>query len=102
LSYNNDVEHQSVRVVNNGLGFIYFLSLLFLFFIFSFILFFSFTLLFFILDLGKGCDVTLHVTVTKHNKGITSVIDGYICHCHRSQSYDTEKYIENSGTNNII
>ena len=46
--------------------------------------------------------MTLHVIVTKHNKGITSVIDGYICHCHRSQSYDTEKYIENFGTDNII
>ena len=78
------------------------LFIFFLFYLFYFILFFGSTFLFFILDLSKEYDVTLHVIVTKHNKGITSVIDGYICHCHRSQSYDTEKYIENFGTDNII
>ena len=41
-----------------------------------------FILLFFILDLGKECDVTSYVTVT--------------------QSYDIEKNVEDFGTNNII
>jgi len=65
----------SVRVVNDRLGFIYFLSLLFLF---SVYFIFSFSFSFFILNLGKGCDVMLHVMVTqvtKHNESMTPIIE---------------------------
>jgi len=52
----------TVRVVNDRLGFIYFLSLLFLFSIFLFFLvLIYFTLL---LDLDKGYNVTSHIIVT--------------------------------------
>ena len=72
-----------VRIVNNGLGFIFF-PFAFSFFVslFYFLISVYFTFLFVILDLNKGCSVTLHMTVT--------------------QSCDTEKDIEGSGTDNII
>jgi len=46
--------------MNNRLGFIYFLSLLFLFSIFLFILFLVFILIFFILNLDKEYNMILH------------------------------------------
>jgi len=60
--------------MNNGLGFIYFLFLLFLFSNFSFILFLAFILLFFILDLGKGCNVT----VTQFHNAKSKILIDYI------------------------
>ena len=50
----------SVRVVNNGLSFIYFISFLF-YFHFSIYLIFDFILLFFILDLDKRYDMMSHM-----------------------------------------
>ena len=71
-----------VRVVNNRLGFSYSLSLLFYFSVFPSILFLVFVLLFFILDLDKGYDVTLCMTVTQvtnHDESMTHVnVTGYI------------------------
>jgi len=71
-----------VRVVNNRLDFSYSLSLLFFFSVFPFILFLVFILLFFILDLGKGYDVTLCMTVTQvtnHDESMTHVnVTGHI------------------------
>ena len=63
--------------MNDRLGSIHFLSLLFFFYFI-----FGFYLLFFILDLGEGYDMMSLVTVT--------------------QLYDTEKNIEGSETNNVI
>ena len=55
----------TVRVVNNKLGFIYFLFFYFNF-IFSILFYFRFSLLlFFILDLDKECNVMLHIIVTQ-------------------------------------
>ena len=61
----------TVRVVNNKLGFIYFLFFYF-YFIFSILFYFKFSLLlFFILNLDKECDVMLYIIVIqviKHNR----------------------------------
>jgi len=67
------------------LVFIYFLSFIFIFyfyfyFIFGFYFYFSY-----ILDLGKEYDVTSHISLLQ-------II----------QSYDTEKNVEDSRTDNII
>jgi len=61
----------------------------FLFFFFLFYLIFGFISLFFILDSGERCDVTSHIMVTQ----VTVTI---------IQSYDTEKDIKDSGTDNVI
>jgi len=63
--------------MNDRLGSIHFLPLLFFFYFI-----FGFYLIFFILDLGEGYDMMSQVTVI--------------------QSCDTEKNIEGFGTNNII
>ena len=48
-----------IRVMNDRLGFIYFLSLFIFIFYFSIYFIFSFTLLYFILNLGKGYNMML-------------------------------------------
>ena len=63
----------------------------FSFLFFPFILFLVFILLFFILDLGKGCNVMFSVTELWH-----MLQSQFLPSC------DIEKDIEGSGTNNII
>jgi len=60
--------------VNDGLGFIYFLSLLFLFSIFFIYFIFGFTLLYFILDLNERYNMMLYITVIQRRDiGVTIV-----------------------------
>ena len=66
-------EKCNIRAVNNGLGFIYFLSHLFFFSIFLLFYFWFY----FSLDLGKEYNITSHMIVihiTKHNRGVISII----------------------------
>ena len=51
--------------MNDKFGFILFYYFIILIFCFFFYFIFDFTLLYFILDLDKGCDVTLYVIVTQ-------------------------------------
>jgi len=79
--------------VNNGLDFI-------LFYYFNFWI--SFLFLFLYSGLGQKCDVIV-TQVTKHNKSmkpVTNVVT-YVTVTF-TQSYNIEKIIESSGTNNII
>ena len=79
-----------VRVMNNGLGFIYFVSVLFIFsvlFLFNLILIFTFTFLYFELEQRIWCNIICgsHTQVTKHDKCVTPVT-GWL-HMSQSQSH---------------
>jgi len=77
-----------VRVMNNGLVFIYFISLLFLFSVFFyFILVFTFTFLYFELEQKVWCNIICgsHTQITKHDKCVTPVWEWL--HMSQSQSH---------------
>jgi len=80
----------SVRIENNGLGFILFF--------FDFIFIFGFILCFFILNLDGRCDVTV-TQVTKHDEGVTIVTYATVTII---QLYNINKNIEESRIDNVI
>ena len=88
----------SVRIGNNGIGFIlFFFDFIFIFLIFLYFIF-GFILYFFILNLDGRCDVTV-TQVTKHDECVTIVTYATVTII---QLYNIKKNIEESGIDDVI